>query len=117
MRAFRIIDVCMRIVGAITAVASLLLVLLLAVMANDAGNAAGKHAGEVVLVTGTALAAWVCLGCLKPRIFTGLFPGGEVVTFILVTIPRYVYALAGLGWCLMAASARLGLLRHPFVMP
>lgn len=117
MRAFTVIDRCMRIVGAITAVASLLLVLVLAVMANDAGNAAGERAGDVVLLGGTALAAWVCLCCLKPRLFTGLFPGGVIFTFMLVTLPRYLYALAGLGWCLMVASARLGLLKHPIVVP
>lgn len=99
MVAAKIIDRSVRVVAALSALAALPLVLVLGVMANDAGTSAGAQAGLVILLIGSALIVWVVLCCVMPGIIMGWFRRSLILRMLLVDLPPYVFALGGLGWC------------------
>ena len=89
----------MRVVAAVSALAALPLVLVLGVMANDAGTPAGAQAGLVLLLLGSAVIVWVVLCCVIPGIITGWFRRSLILRMLLVDLPPYAFAFGGLSWC------------------
>ena len=88
----------MRVVAALSAVAALPLVLVLAVMADEAGTPAGQRAGLAILLSGSALIVWVILCCVIPGIICGWLRRRLALRMLLVDLPPYVFALGGLSW-------------------
>lgn len=98
MVAAKIIDRSVRVLAALTAVAALPLVLVLGIMANDAGTPAGAQAGLIILLVGSALIAWVILCCVIPGIMMGWFRRSFILRMLLVDLPAYAFAFGGLSW-------------------
>ena len=73
--------------------------LVLGVMANDAGAPAGIQAGLVILLLGSALIVWVVLCCVIPGIILAWFRRSLILRTLLVDLPPYVFAFGGLSWC------------------
>lgn len=105
----KIVDRCVRIVAAVSAVAALPWVLVVGVMANDAGAPAGAQAGLIILLGGSAVIVWVILCCVIPGIISGWLRRSIVLRMLLVDLPPYVFAFGGLSWC--ATRAHIWLAR------
>lgn len=103
MAASLIVDRCVRVVAGLTAIATLPVVLVLGVMANDAGTPAGAQAGLVVLLSGSALIVWVVLCCVIPGIISGWLRRSLILRMLLVDLPPYLFACGGLSWCAIRA--------------
>lgn len=95
----KIIDRCVRVVAAVSAVAALPLVLVLGVMANDGSTPSGARIGVVILLSGSALIVWVILCCVIPGVISGWLRRSIILRMLLVDLPPYVFAFGGLSWC------------------
>lgn len=99
----------MRVVAALSAVAALPLVLVLGVMADDAGTPAGERVGVAILLSGCALVVWVVLCCVIPGIISGWFRRSVILRMLLVDLPPYAFAFGGLSW--LATRVHIWLVR------
>ena len=99
----------MRVVAALSAVAALPLVLVIGVMANDADTPSGAAAGLAILLSGSAVVSWVVLCCAIPGIVSGWFYRNIILRMLLVDLPPYAFAFAGLSW--LATRIHIWLLR------
>jgi len=90
----------LRTIGAITAFASLWIVLIVGIMADDAGNDAGATASAIILLGGLAIVLWILLCSFKPAMVAGWLPPWPVLRFISVKLPSYAVGVAGIAWWL-----------------
>jgi hypothetical protein len=92
-------DRSLRVIAVLAAIGFMFVVVIVGIMANDAGNAAGARAGKLIFSLGFLLALWVLICSILPRLVTVWLPW-PVLRFVLVKLPSYVFGLAGLAWCL-----------------
>jgi hypothetical protein len=91
-------DRTVRVIAVVTAIGFMFAVVIVGIMANDAGNAAGERAGKLIISLGFLLALWVLICSILPRLLTAWLPW-PVLRFVLVKLPSYAFGLAGLAWC------------------
>lgn len=95
-----IVDRILRTIAGITAFASLWIVLIVGIMANDASTPAGARASAIILLGGLGLVVWILLCSFRPVMIAGWLPPWPALRFILVKLPCYTSGVAGIAWCL-----------------
>jgi hypothetical protein len=117
MKFSTLADRTLRIVAAVTAIAFLFVVLIVGIMANDAGNAKGAKMSALVWGVGGLLVLWVLICSITPSLVTERLSSRPVLRFALVSLPSYVFGLAGLAWCASYgySAYRLALRSNPNV--
>jgi succinate-acetate transporter protein len=99
MKTTTVLDRIVRGIALLTAFGSFWVVLGMGIMANDSNTTAGAVASIVIISVGVALCSWVVICSLRPSLFTGTFYRWYRVRFVLVIVPVYAFALAGIWWC------------------
>ena len=97
------VDRIVRILAAISAVAFLPIVLLVGVMANDSGTPAGERSSWIVLLLGASLSGWVLLCSIAPRLIAKFLKGRSVLCSLVIKVPVYAFAIAGVGILVLRA--------------
>jgi hypothetical protein len=99
MRLVTLIDILVRGVALIAAVGAAFAVFIVAIMANDAGTAAGERTSHMILNCGMGLIGWVLLCSIRPTMVEGWLPHWPALRILLVRAPSYVLAIAAIAWC------------------
>jgi K+-transporting ATPase A subunit len=99
MQTSKIVDRFLRVVAFIHApmgaVLGLPLLMLGAIMAPTFGSGLQSVLVIAMLV---ALVAWVMIGCVKPDTIAQRLLRGPRLRFLLIRVPIYLFALAGISW-------------------
>jgi hypothetical protein len=98
MKFSTLADRILRVVAMVTVIPFMFVVLIVGIMANDAGNASGERASLVILMAGGFLVLWVLLCSIAPTMVRDWLPSWPILRFVLVSLPSYGVALAGLAW-------------------
>jgi hypothetical protein len=99
MKFSTLADRTLRVVAVFAAIGIMFVVVIVGIMANDAGNAAGEKMGKLIIGGGSLLALWVLICSIWPRLVTVWLPDWPVLRFFLVKLPSYAFGLAGMAWC------------------
>lgn len=101
MRLVTLVDVVVRGLAVIAAVGAAMAVFVVSIMANDAGTAAGARASQAIFSCGIAVIGWVLLCSIRPTMVENWLPHWSTLRILLVRAPSYVFAAAGIAWCVV----------------
>jgi len=101
MKISTFVDRSVRVIAAITALCAAPIVLVVGIMANDAGTSAGAVGTVLILAIGGGLVLWILICSVRPG-----FPASPTLRLFIATVPIYIVSLAGLYWLISYGRMR-----------
>jgi hypothetical protein len=91
-------DLILRVAAALTAIGLFWIVLIVGIMANDAGTRQGATASVIILLIGGAIGLWVLACSIRPNRMWPNADSKPILHFAAVKLPTYLFGAAGCWW-------------------